>query len=84
MSFVRSQPHSDLNMFKRADDRKTNLILTMLSYVDFYQPSYVFIENVPGFLRYNMGATQRDQYTTEGGITQGGLKLLVRAFVEMK
>ncbi|KAK1234239.1 hypothetical protein PQX77_002546 [Marasmius sp. AFHP31] len=77
------QPHSDLNMFKKADDRKSNLILTMLSYVDFYQPSYVFIENVSGFLRFNLGATQRDRYTTEGGITQGGLKLLTQALTEM-
>ncbi|KAL0571093.1 hypothetical protein V5O48_010860 [Marasmius crinis-equi] len=77
------QPHSDLNMFKKADDRKSHLILTMLSYVDFYQPSYLFMENVPGFLRFHLKTTQKDRYTTEGGITLGGLKLMIRALTDM-
>ncbi|KAF9268448.1 S-adenosyl-L-methionine-dependent methyltransferase [Marasmius fiardii PR-910] len=77
------QPHSDLNMFKKADDRKSNLILNMLSYVDFYRPAHLFVENVPGFLRYNLNATQKDRYNTKGGVDQGGLQLMLRALTDM-
>ncbi|KAL0570623.1 hypothetical protein V5O48_011340 [Marasmius crinis-equi] len=77
------QCHSDLNMFKKVHDRKSHLILTMLSYVDFYQPSHLFVENVPGFLRSHLKTTQKDRYTMEGGIRQGGLELMIRALTDM-
>uniref|UniRef100_A0A0W0FBK8 DNA (cytosine-5-)-methyltransferase n=1 Tax=Moniliophthora roreri TaxID=221103 RepID=A0A0W0FBK8_MONRR len=77
------QTHSRLNMYKQADDRKSNLILPLLSFIDFYRPTYVFLENVPGFLMYNLLAIQKDRYNLEGGIKQGGVKLLVRVLVDM-
>ncbi|KAJ7610870.1 S-adenosyl-L-methionine-dependent methyltransferase [Roridomyces roridus] len=78
------QSHSGLNMFRKAEDPKSNLILTTLSYVDFFRPHFFFLENVPGFLRYNLLAKQESRYRVEGGIEMGGIKLLLRALLDMK
>ena len=78
-----SQSHSTMNMFKDADDIKSNLILTTLSFLDYYRPALAFFENVPGFLNYSPDATQVDRYRVEGGLEMGGLKLLVRALIDM-
>ncbi|KAJ6575500.1 S-adenosyl-L-methionine-dependent methyltransferase [Mycena capillaripes] len=77
------QSHSGLNMYRKAEDRKSNLMLTAASYVDFFRPDFFFLENVPGFLRYNLLASQVDRHRVEGGIEMGGLKLLVRALQDM-
>ncbi|KAJ7269358.1 S-adenosyl-L-methionine-dependent methyltransferase [Mycena haematopus] len=93
------QSHSGLNMYRKvcyilsypfsllrycqAEDRKSNLILTTLSYVDFLRPDFVFLENVPGFLKYNLLAEQASRHRVEGGIEMGGLKLVLRALLEM-
>ncbi|KAF7307248.1 Mitogen-activated protein kinase [Mycena indigotica] len=77
------QSHSGLNMFRKAEDKKGNLILTTLSYIDFFRPTYVFLENVPGFLRFNLGARQTSIHTVEGGEDMGGLALTYRALLEM-
>lgn len=78
-----SQTHSTMNMFKDADDIKSNLILTTLSFLDYYRPALAFFENVPGFLNYSLNATQADRYRVEGGLEMGGLKLLIRALIDM-
>ncbi|KAJ7508728.1 hypothetical protein B0H11DRAFT_1966459 [Mycena galericulata] len=78
------QSHSALNMYRKAEDPKSNLMLTAASYVDFFQPQYFFLENVPGFLKYNLLAQQAGRYRVEGGIEMGGLKLLVRALLDMR
>lgn len=70
-------------MFKDADDIKSNLILTTLSFLDYYRPALAFFENVPGFLNYSLNAAQVDRYRLEGGLDMGGLKLLVRALIDM-
>ncbi|KAF8167566.1 hypothetical protein B0H34DRAFT_792278 [Crassisporium funariophilum] len=77
------QTHSTLNMFKNVDDVKSNLILTTLSFVDHYRPAFAFFENVPGFLNYSLNAVQAGRYRVEGGVEMGGLKLLVRALIDM-
>ena len=79
-----SQPHSRLNMFQKANDMKSNLILNLLSWVDFLEPKYCIFENVRGFLSYNLNATQVDEHRTAGGINMGGLKFLVQAMLSMK
>jgi DNA (cytosine-5)-methyltransferase 1 len=79
-----SQPHSQLNMFQKANDVKSNLILNLLSWVDFLQPQYCIFENVRGFLSYNLNAIQVDEHRTAGGISMGGLKFLVHAMLAMK
>jgi DNA (cytosine-5)-methyltransferase 1 len=78
-----SQPHSSLNRFLRANDRKSNLILNLLSWVDFLQPRFCFFENVRGFLNYNTGSVQSGKNTVEGGITMGGLKFVTRCLLAM-
>ncbi|EIW64172.1 S-adenosyl-L-methionine-dependent methyltransferase [Trametes versicolor FP-101664 SS1] len=77
------QPHSQLNMFKKANDRKTNLILNLLSWVDFLRPKYCFFENVRGFLSSTLHARQASKYRVEGGIKMGGLKFLTRSLLAM-
>ncbi|KAG5635917.1 hypothetical protein H0H81_009679 [Sphagnurus paluster] len=81
---VPCQPHSAMNMYKKADDIKSNLILTALSFVDHFKPTYFYFENVPGFLRFTFDAVQAGKYKLEGGLPMGGLKLVVRALVDMK
>ena len=72
-----------MNMFQKADDRKSHLILNLLSWVDFLEPKFCFFENVRGFLQYNLNAVQASRYKVSGGIHMGGLKFLVRALVTM-
>ena len=79
-----SQPHSRMNMFQKANDIKSNLILNVLSWVDFLKPKYCIFENVRGFLSFNLNATQAGIHRVEGGIDMGGLKFVVRALVEMR
>ena len=70
-------------MFRKAHDRKSHLILNLLSWVDFLKPKYCFFENVRGFLRYNLHARQADKHNVKGGIHTGGLKFLVHALLSM-
>lgn len=79
-----SQPHSRLNMFQHANDRKSHLILNLLSWVDFLRPKYCVFENVRGFLRYNLHAYQAGKHRLEGGVEMGGLKFLIRALLAMR
>jgi hypothetical protein len=83
VSFFLSQSHSSQNRFRRSNDIKSNLILTTLSWIDYLRPDYVYFENVPGFLRYNLMALQKDRYTLTGGIEVGGLRLLTQALLRM-
>jgi DNA (cytosine-5)-methyltransferase 1 len=71
-------------MFQKANDIKSNLILNLLSWVDFLKPTYCIFENVRGFLSYNLNAIQLDEHRTSGGISMGGLKFLVHAMLTMK
>ncbi|KAF8913180.1 S-adenosyl-L-methionine-dependent methyltransferase [Gymnopilus junonius] len=75
--------HSSLNMYKHADDIKSNLILTTLSYMDYFSPSFGYFENVPGFLKFSLNATQANRHQVKGGIDMGGLKLVIRALIDM-
>ena len=71
-------------MFKKADDVKSNLILTSLAYLDFYNPIYAFFENVPGFVDFHLQADRANLHGAKGEVEKGGLKLLVRALIDMK
>lgn len=70
-------------MYQRADDRKSHLILNLLSWVDFLRPKYCCFENVRGFLGYGINATQVGPHKIEGGIKMGGLKFVVKAMLAM-
>ena len=84
LPILASQSHSALNMFQKANDIKSNLILNALSWVDFLKPKYCIFENVRGFLSFNLNATQAGLHRVEGGIDMGGLKFVLRAMVGMK
>lgn len=71
-------------MFKTANDVKSNLMFTALSWVDYYRPNYVYMENVTGFLSFNLDTRQAGLHRVEGGITMGGLRLLIRALLDMR
>ena len=71
-------------MYKDANDVKSNLILTTLSFLDYYSPSFAYFENVPGFLRFSLNAVQANQHKVVGGLEMGGLKFLIRALLDMK
>ncbi|KAI0354603.1 S-adenosyl-L-methionine-dependent methyltransferase [Trametes cingulata] len=77
------QPHSHLNMFRKANDRKSHLLLNLLSWVDFLRPKHCIFENVRGFFSYNLHARQAGRYRVEGGIAMGGVKFLVYALLTM-
>jgi DNA (cytosine-5)-methyltransferase 1 len=70
-------------MFKLANDPKSNLIFNTLSYMDEYRPKMAYFENVPGFLTYSLNSTQASIHRVEGGIPVGGLKVVVRALVDL-
>ena len=40
------------NLFKRSDDQRNMLVLPTLSLVEYYQPQFVVLENVPGLLSH--------------------------------
>lgn len=71
-------------MYKDANDVKSNLILTTLSFMDHYSPSFGYFENVPGFLKFSLNAVQANQHKVVGGLEMGGLKFLIRALLDMK
>ncbi|KAI0095061.1 S-adenosyl-L-methionine-dependent methyltransferase [Irpex rosettiformis] len=77
------QPHSTLNMYQRANDKKSHLILNLLSWIDFLRPRHCFFENVRGFIHYSLNATQHNKYKLKGGIQVGGLKFLVHSLLVM-
>ena len=79
----KSQPHSSLNMYKKADDEKSNLILTVLSWIDYIRPKFILFENVQGFLGHRLNAEQDGKYAVRGGIESGGLKFLVRTLTAL-
>lgn len=71
-------------MYQKASDVKSNLILNVLSWVDFLKPKYCIFENVRGFLSFRLNATQAGIHRVEGGIEMGGLKFVLHAMVAMK
>lgn len=75
--------YSGLNLNPSFNDIKNTLICLVISYIDFYRPRYVLLENVIGLLRHGLGATQEGKKLL-GGILKGTLKqvtLLVRSLV---
>ncbi|KAJ6513941.1 S-adenosyl-L-methionine-dependent methyltransferase [Mycena vitilis] len=78
------QSYSGLNMYRTVEDHRSNLLLTLISYVDFFKPDFLFLENVPAFLRYKLLAEQVSRHRVDGGIEMGALKLLLRALLDMR
>ena len=64
-------------------NQKSQLILNLLSWVDFLKPKYCYFEHIRGFMKYKLNSQQKDRYKIIGGIEVGGLKFLVRAMISM-
>ncbi|KLO20160.1 S-adenosyl-L-methionine-dependent methyltransferase [Schizopora paradoxa] len=77
------QPHSSMNMYAKSRDRQNELFLNTISWVDLMKPKYCIFENVKGFIRYRLGATQDGPHRVAEGTPLGGLKLIMRALVSM-
>ena len=72
-----------MNMYPKASDRKSHLILNLLSWVDFLQPKYCYFENVRGFMQYALNGKQATRHSVKGGISTGGLKFFARALIAL-
>lgn len=46
--------YSSINAHQKADDLRNTLIALVLSYVDFYRPAYVLLENVQALLNHKV------------------------------
>ncbi|KAJ7597662.1 S-adenosyl-L-methionine-dependent methyltransferase [Mycena floridula] len=66
------QPHSRLNRYKNNTDLKANLLATTVSFVDFLKPDFCYLENVEGFLSYQLNSERR------------GLSWLLSTLIDMK
>jgi DNA (cytosine-5)-methyltransferase 1 len=77
-----SQPHSTLNRFSKEDDPKSNLILTTLGYINYLEPKHVVIENVAGFLSYNVGAIS-ERVKQPKAVRATGFRFLVSALTAL-
>lgn len=54
----------------------------MLSYVEFYHPKYVLLENVTGMLSFPLGGQQAGQAIV-GGIKMGIVKFILRTLTSL-
>jgi DNA (cytosine-5)-methyltransferase 1 len=77
-----SQGFSGVNRYQKADDIKNTLVVTALSYVDFYRPEYFLLENVRGMLSFRLGGKQ-DGRRILGGIKMGVIKFIIRSLTAM-
>lgn len=74
------QGFSGYNRFRNPEDPRNSLMETYLAFVDYLKPHYILLENVPGMLSLEKGATPRlllttlNQlgYSTRLGILQAG------------
>ena len=54
----------------------------MLSYVEYFLPKYVLIENVPGMLYYRLNGEQRGKRIV-GGVEGGMVKFILRTLTAL-
>ena len=54
----------------------------MLSYVEFYQPKYLLLENVVGLLSFRPGGEQQGP-TVVGGVNMGMVKFIFRTLITL-
>lgn len=61
---------------------RTTLVCNMLSYVDFYRPKYVLLENVIGLLFHRLECRQESQETANG-VTMSVVKFVFRTLTSL-
>jgi hypothetical protein len=62
--------------------RRSTLVCNMLSYVEFYQPSYFQLENVTGLLQFPLNGRQVER-TIVDGIKMGVVKFIERSLIAL-
>ena len=67
-------------MFKKENDPKAALVLPLLSYIDFFKPTYVILENVANILQWKL---HNPVDTAMEGIPMGGVRFLMSALVAL-
>ncbi|KAI0032194.1 S-adenosyl-L-methionine-dependent methyltransferase [Vararia minispora EC-137] len=79
------QGFSMMNHHKKKDDVRTTLPGTMLSYVEFYRPSFVLIENVRGMLHHKLLVQDSQSGMSETGkiIEMGMIKFIQRVLISL-
>ena len=63
-------------------DYSRTCIPTMLSFVEYYSPKYVLIENVPGLLTYRLTGAQVESDSVRG-IEGGMVKFVMRTLTAL-
>ncbi|EGO21115.1 hypothetical protein SERLADRAFT_417509 [Serpula lacrymans var. lacrymans S7.9] len=76
------QSFSGINHWKKANDIRSTLICNMLSYVEFYRPSYFLLENVTGILNYRLKGRMEGRSTVDG-IEMGVVKFILRSLAAL-
>ncbi|PWN47965.1 S-adenosyl-L-methionine-dependent methyltransferase [Violaceomyces palustris] len=80
------QSFSGANMFKHIAEFpiKNVMVLTSLSFVEFYRPDYFILENVQGMFHYTLGSRLNAQRTKlVGGIENGVVKIIFRVLMAL-
>jgi hypothetical protein len=77
-SFCPNEPFFELiNIINR-----NTLVCNMISYVDFYKPSYFMLENVTGMIVTKLNGIQSGR-RIEGGVGSGVVKFIFRSLVAL-
>lgn len=61
---------------------RNTMVANMLSYVEYYRPKFVLIENVTGMIHYRLQAIQ-DGKKFKGGIEGGIVKFIARTLTSL-
>ncbi|KAK7034044.1 hypothetical protein VNI00_012475 [Paramarasmius palmivorus] len=78
------QAFSGANHTPKANDIRSSLPCNMLSFVEEYEPDYFLLENVSGFLRFPLKATDSaDGRRLDGGIKMGVVKMTTRTLIAL-
>ncbi|WP_084633453.1 DNA cytosine methyltransferase [Acetobacterium wieringae] len=59
------QPFSKQNRNKSGDDVRINLLDEFYRFIEFYLPDYLFIENVPGIQKFEMGGSPLENFVSK-------------------
>ncbi|KAI0064526.1 S-adenosyl-L-methionine-dependent methyltransferase [Artomyces pyxidatus] len=76
------QSYSGANRHKKADDVRSTLVCNMLSYVEFYKPSYFLLENVVGLVHFPLKGSQDGKRLVDG-IKMGVVKFILRTLTAL-
>ncbi|KAI8989795.1 S-adenosyl-L-methionine-dependent methyltransferase [Trametes punicea] len=76
------QSFSLMNHHRDPNDIRSTLVCNMISYVEFYRPSYFLLENVVGMLSYKLCAKGENSHTI-GTIKMGVVKFILSSLTTL-